>query len=168
MLARRFPWQQQQAAWFVLTDVVPTVSPLRLSVVRQATRDHIHFRVVLEVEPWASADAVQRAYRRAQRDVIGGDNRPLGPRSLALFRYLTSQMDSDGILPAWRPLMSAWNSEFPDWRYQEVRLFARDSKRALMALLGPQYRMPGQGHTVVITLPSTSGTRSRGGAHNAH
>jgi len=73
---------------------------------------------------------VLRAYRMAQRWILPGDNRPLGARTLAIFRFVTEHADAGcGHLP-WRGLLENWNRMHPEWRCEDIRRLARDFGRA--------------------------------------
>jgi hypothetical protein len=139
-LAAYYDWQEAQAVWFVLTNAVPLVSPLRQEV-RLAFRGWgTSARITLSIAPWVPAKTVLKAYRAVQRQMLGGDNRPLSQRNLAIFRFVTDRMEGGDRRTPWRTLLAEWNLAHSEWPCEDVRTFARDYGRAERALLYPSYR----------------------------
>jgi hypothetical protein len=137
-LADRFGWQEGQASWFVLTGRSPLLTPLGITRNFRARRGFPeHHTLTLTVAPWVPAATVARAYRTAQRQLLGGRNRQPGARSLALFRFVTERMDERGRFPAWEALRAEWNRAHPEWRTEDRRQFAKDFRRVERALLFP-------------------------------
>ncbi len=140
-LAERCGWEEPGATWFLLTDAVPHAWPLQVRLMRRPRYYGVAGTISLTVEPWVTAETVRRVYRRYQREMLGGDNRPMSERNLALFRFVTKRTDAWGRRPQWRRLMVEWNRSYGHWRYDNERLFARDHGRAERALLLPRYRI---------------------------
>ncbi len=139
-LIEHYPWPELDALWFVLTGIAPA-----LPVVRQEVKlfDHPHGRhaaIELAVAPWVSADTVLRAYRRLQREVLGGDNRPISMRNLALFRFVVAEQQAADGKATWREMLGRWNRAHPQWHYDDVRRFNRDWVRTERALLSADDR----------------------------
>ncbi len=147
-----YGWEREAAAWFVLTDDPPIRAPLEGGIAARLYPTHQDYRVTLVVEPWVPADAVLRAYRDAQRDLLGRENRPLAARNLALLRFVVGEKRNEGRKPErerqhlpWAWLMARWNETHPEAHYTEERLFARDVGRARRAVLFPDYHLAGPG-----------------------
>jgi hypothetical protein len=159
-LADRCDWPEAEAAWFILTGAVPSVAPLRVGLKGSYGSARNTARVTLSVEPWVSAETVQRAYRDVQRRVLGRtDNRPIGRRNLALFRLAIQHAQGADSpphrelsvhLPPYRELMDRWNALHPatcdhkqrhddTCRYDDERRLGGDFLRAWRALMRPPY-----------------------------
>jgi hypothetical protein len=93
-LAGSYPWEWEEAAWFVLTGEVPEVLPLRAGLrLLQDTEgdDKPGYRrgvVRLDVEPWVPVKDVTKAYRRAQQAMQPRQERALDQHSLDVFRWV--------------------------------------------------------------------------------
>lgn len=131
-LARRYPWQEAEAVWFVLTGVPPFVSPATWRVSCRATPLFTRAVLTLEVEPWVPPKAVMEGYRRIQERL--GIRKGVGAKAVALVDFLAQQVrvhQTDMELPSWSELMALWNEAHPEWKYEDLRHFARDCKAAL-------------------------------------
>jgi hypothetical protein len=142
-------WTEAQVAWFVLTDQRASVPALRANV-NVSDYEWMHRgTITLTVEPWVSAQTVERAYREMQGMVLGGSNRPLATRNLDVFRFVTgvvAELNRDESSHrqelrrlSWRKMLERWNQENPSSEYKDVRLFYRDFLRAAKAVLVPDY-----------------------------
>jgi hypothetical protein len=140
VLAQRYDWKEWEATQFILTDAAPVVLPFHVDTSFHTITDNtepftrMRSHIMLTVEPWVSVESVARAYRQAQQRLLGGNNRPVQKRSLALVRFIAEHMDDVGR-KSWNTLRTLWNQEYPTWRYDDERRFPRDMKRALRAIL---------------------------------
>ena len=154
-----YPWKPEEAAWFVLTDEAPTLEPLNVRFVDVGNPLLRHGTITLSVEPWVSAETVNRAYLDVQKQVLGHQNRPLSPRNVAVFGFVTERLRSrinkhlwreEDVGPdSWRRRLQDWNALHltrDEWRYKgdgAVRYFLRDFKhRALPEIVHPRYHRP--------------------------
>ncbi|MDP9437150.1 MAG: hypothetical protein M3P49_00130 [Actinomycetota bacterium] len=154
-----YPWKPEEAAWFVLTDEAPTLKPLDIRFVDVGNPLLRHGTITLSVEPWVSAETVYRAYLDVQNQVLGHRNRPLSPRNVAVFGFVTERLRSrinkqlwreeDPGADSWRRRLQDWNAlhlKKDEWRYKgdgAVRTFLRDFKhRALPEIVHPRYHRP--------------------------
>jgi hypothetical protein len=80
-LADRYPIQPNQVEGFILCDAVPIVPPVRVR--RTHSDDVLRLRIVLDVDPDASADQVVAAFREARAELVGDRRRP-SPSNLKL------------------------------------------------------------------------------------
>ena len=127
-LAADCNWTDDQAAWFIVTDLVPLRWPLSI------TRDLAHpdRAWTIRVAPWVPVRAIARALQRAKNRVECGKPRPrqrLSERASELLQFMATQ---DVTQPR-RVLCRAWNSQAPArWRYphDDPRHFWRDYQRA--------------------------------------
>lgn len=129
-LVEGYPWPPAAATWYVLTGAAPWVAPIRVERRRRIARRYARSEVALIVESWVPAAEVVAAYRSVQRQLLGGDNRPLGRRALALARFLAGQPPD----LRWRELMERWNAAYPAWRFDSYRRFAEAAARAERAI----------------------------------
>jgi hypothetical protein len=108
-LAKRYLWQGAQATMFVLTGEIPARPPLRVSYERKSAGvgskavKVSQGVVTLEIAPWVSAKTVDRAYRSAQRRILGHDNRLMGEKNLKLFRFVTERLEPTGLFEDGEP-----------------------------------------------------------------
>ena len=138
-LAHYNPWDEYETAWFVLTGDAPTVSPLEIHV-RHKSLTHISRSLIsMEIEPWLPAQTVMQKYRILQKRLLGGENRPLSMRNLAVLRFVTAQTNDRGGHPSWNDMLEAWNTAHPEDTYDDVRLIERDYRRATV-VLNPPFR----------------------------
>lgn len=135
-LARSYGWEERQANWFVLTGRVPEGSPLRL---RRTVFPAPPARtaIAMAIEPWMPAKFVLQEYRAFQKQLLHRENRPIQRRAVALFRFVTRQMDDRGNLPPWKKVSKLWNEARQGWRYPSAWQIKRDYKRAKRLLMPP-------------------------------
>jgi hypothetical protein len=108
------------------------------------------WRITLSVAPWVSAKEVERAYRLIQQQVIRKDNRPLAPRSIAVFRFVEEALShAESKKPSWRTLLALYNARYPEehklhFRDADPRNFQRTYERAFAEIVGCgfNYRFP--------------------------
>ena len=152
------PWGEAQAAWFTLTDEVPSVSALTGQV--NLTKNSVanYGNITLSAEPWIPADSVRRAYQDLQKAVLRRKNRPIFERNLAVFRFVVAELRSllprdqmwrlESVeVPSWRALCGRWNREVRQkWRYEDVRHFRRAFLRGMNLIVRADYhpaKLPG-------------------------
>ena len=147
-LIQRYPWEEPDAVWFVLTGETPWVAPLTWQF-RATGPGHDLWSygcITLKVEPWVSASVVERVYSDLQHRLLGKDNKRVGEKNRELFRFVIGRMRPDGSLPKARELVKEWDHEYPQWRYryddtQQVRRFRRDFNLARRLLAAPSYEL---------------------------
>src|SRR5207249_3880794 len=113
--------------------------PSRMIGSGDAPRGLSGFVLQLVLDPWLSAEAVAKLYRRTQR-LVGPAARPLSMRRLQLFQLAQRLWgDPPPEQPAWSQFKSA---KFPNWRNNK-----RDylETRAILSLsdAGPSNQKPG-------------------------
>jgi hypothetical protein len=143
-ISRRYLFDVTQAIGLILMDVKPVLSGISVQIRKRESSEGREFwrgaQVTLCVEPWVSAARVTESYRRAQKQLLRGENRPLSMRNLALFSFVVKNTPSlQGF--RWHDLMEEWNrskeSQENGWGYTQHRLLRRDFVRARDALLQP-------------------------------
>lgn len=112
-IAHAIPWSVRDAIWFILTGERARVTALHHEVVPVGDGALDYKTIVLTVAPWVSADSVQRAYRAAQEGVLGSDNRPVGERSMTLYRFVRDQRARARARVRWRTLLQDWTTYIP-------------------------------------------------------
>lgn len=144
------PWDERQAGLWLLTGERPFVSPLRADLGFHAVGTTPGGKAIalgrpcgdaaLTAELWLDGRSVAAAYRHIQRWRCGKDNRRLGDRNVAVFKFVTEKRPKDPESPDWRALMDAWNAlqeDKPEWKYRYPSIFARDFERAEDILMRP-------------------------------
>ena len=128
-LAADCEWTDDQAAWFIVTDLGPFRWPL--SITRDGAQPDGAWTI--RVAPWVPVQAVARAIQRAKaRWQSPGQPRPrqrLSEKSSALVHFMSTR---DATVSR-RVLCRAWNAQAPArWRYphDDPRHFWRDYQRA--------------------------------------
>jgi hypothetical protein len=148
-LVKRYPWEEADATWFVLTGKTPWVAPLTWQF--QGTGSGFgmwsYGYITLKVEPWVSASLVEQVYSYLQRNLLGKDNKRVGEKNRELFRFVVGRMKPDGTLPKARELVKEWDDSNPQWRYghddtDQVRRFRRDYNLTRRLLAAPNYELP--------------------------
>lgn len=125
-LVSRYPWSLRDGAWFVLTGEPPAPTPLK---VKSSSLSGAH---TIAFAPWISEKTVRRAYRSVQE----GDNRPLGRKSLATFRFVFEHT-KPGQTPKWSELTRLWNEQHPDDKFRDRSAFRKAYERARERLTSP-------------------------------
>ena len=140
-LTQQYGWKRGNAPLFVLTDLIPTKSPV-------TTQWHSDPRqgetITLEIASWVSAKTVERVYKAVQDEIYETIPGVMSDRNLAIFDFVTKHRDTDGNIPAWDTLIDMWNAEHDalGWGYPPKRrkYFKDDYERAVDALFRPKYR----------------------------
>lgn len=172
-LAKKYPWNKDQALHFVLCGgvwQVKTVSgkPTISSGKGPAAHRFNRCTISLEVEAWIPPELVKKAYARIQREarerdwgLVGGattTRRSYG-RNAEVFRFVVgrseivvvSEKENLGKLvlsDSWRKLRELWDDHLPAghaWRYGKNgwRNFHRDFMRGQKAAIGTEWGLPG-------------------------
>ena len=143
-LILRYPWQEWEATWFVLTGKTPRIAPVTLQARGVGTGDVFQRQfVTMKVEPWISEETVRRTYREAQVRMLRGDNRPAKSKQLDLFRFVSGRTDPSTLYgreraKAAKTLVPEWDQENPADAYgADTRRFWRDYDRALELIALP-------------------------------
>ncbi len=132
-LADLYPWQEQQATVFVLTDAVPLVAPIRTTV-RRTGPIEAKSRIILEVDPWTDPREVASAYIRARGDAQRGiRRRPLSDRAYQLAEFVADRRNHSDV-----ELRRLWNRTYKEWAYPDVPRFVRAYSSAIDHLLDPK------------------------------
>jgi hypothetical protein len=156
-LIKRYPWEEADTAWFILTGETPWVAPLTWQARwfgRGDEDEEDSFRygfVTLKVEPWVDPKLVWKVYSDVQRGLRGGRrNRRLETKSLELVRFVNERVDVASLSRAERRrvapgLVAAWDRENPDDSYNgNTREFWKAYHRARRAVMSPAYGWRGE------------------------
>jgi len=130
----------------------PDIKPLTSKVTMSWGKGPPLWNIILTAAPWVSAKEVERAYRDVQRKITGKDNRPLSPRSIAVFRFVEEMYRSAGKPEniSWRKLLALYNERYPEDHElhfkdtNDPRNFQRTYERAYDEIMGCgfRYRFP--------------------------
>jgi hypothetical protein len=91
-------------------------------------------RLVLTIDPTLSPKEVHNYFQSIRQRLFGAKWRDLKENQLELARFI---IHSDQEEP-WPQRMAAWNTEFPQWSYEEdLGHFRRDCQNAIKKLLAP-------------------------------
>jgi len=164
-LLRDYPWFEADSVWFLLTGETPYVAPMTW---RAKHRGHVIFDpypstgfgyqlVALTVEPWVPVETVQKVYRDLQRQLLGGDNRPVGDKNRSLFSFVTERVSSVSLQPAekrklGKHLVTEWDQVCSqeegrrEWLYRgDTRTFWRDYNLARRLITSPENKATADG-----------------------
>jgi hypothetical protein len=147
-LSRYYPWGEGDALWFVLTGHVPPVRPLEVLIAvplftTPGSYQPITARITVTGHAWVGAEQIERAFRDAQRQLLGGDAyQPKDERTLEVVKFVARRMrECDG--ETWEELRRAWNETCPeDWRYKTYRSFGQVYKRFVKQYVYQTYDQP--------------------------
>jgi len=164
-LAKTYHWRVGDAVWFVLTGYVPPVRPLEVggyisptiknpgrprkripssyppryvAAVPKAKDYHPSTALItVTAEVWVDAREVERAFRDAQRQILGGDSRGRKDRILDAVIFVARRMREHGK-ESWRERWKEWNRTCPkDARYKD----SRGLRQAFERFAYPEYRL---------------------------
>ena len=151
-LINRYPWEESDVAWFMLTGETPWVAPLTWQARWFGSGDEDgedSFRygfVTLKVESWVDPKLVWKVYTDIQRGLRGGRrNRRLETKSLELLRFVNERVDVTSLSRGERRrvapgLVAAWDKAHPDDSYDgNTREFWKAYTRARRAVMSPTY-----------------------------
>jgi hypothetical protein len=161
-LEKRYPWTDDQAAYFILCGGVPqaaTIHGWHTASTMKGVAAHKYNRttIKLEVESWVPSELVRKAYCQLQRELHGErNNRRPSSRNVEVFRFVLDQSKINIVntgeylarleLPPWRQMLESWNKQFSEGdprRYSDVRNFRRDFDRGQQAVIGTEWGLPG-------------------------
>jgi hypothetical protein len=154
-LIKRYPWEESDAVWFVLTGEPPWVAPFTWQFRGFSSgvgEDSFGYGfVTLKVEPWVSAKTVQKVYCDIQRNLRDGRGaRRLKRETLKLLRFVNERVNvADLSLEERRrlapKLVAEWDKENPQYPYEgNTWKFWRDYHRARQAVISPSYERHGE------------------------
>jgi hypothetical protein len=147
-LLKDYPWFEPDAVWFMLTGEVPWVAPLtwraRIREPETALGDGFrHGFITLTVDLRVPGETVRQVYQEVQKGLLGGDNRPIGPKSCTIFSFVNERVGPTPLPPkekrrVGRELVQAWDKRYPQWAYDgDTRTFWRDYNLARTQLAFP-------------------------------
>jgi len=144
-LSRFYGCRERDAARFLLTSEPPGRKPVRVAVASvESNRPYVPSarRITIEADAWVDAEEITRAYKTAQRQVIGGDNRKPKAKTLEVVNFVLRQTEEHRARPSWPVLLDRWNQKHPEWRYQDYCEFRRLFDRFMRRTMNPMYRQP--------------------------
>jgi hypothetical protein len=127
-LSKIYPWREGDALWFVLTGYPPPIRPVEVRIAIPLFDTPRPYKpntaqITVTAHAWVGAEVVERAFRDAQRQVLGGDAYARrDERTLEVVRFVARRMREYGK-ETWEQRRKAWNETYPDWHYDNFRLF---------------------------------------------
>jgi hypothetical protein len=147
-LSRIFPWREGDALWFVLTGYLPPVRPLEVWISAPLIAAPGYYlpstaRITVTAHAWVGAGEVERAFRDAQRQVLGGDAYPpRDERTLEVVKFVARRRRERHKV-TWEELRKAWNETCPEgWEYKNYRVFSQVYRRFVEKYAGQVYDEP--------------------------
>ena len=103
-LARRYPWTNGQAVWYLVSGETPFIAPVRVRVTFQGDQLRSWAPISVTAQPWVSQDTVAQAFGDAQRRVLSTGaprrrNRGASERGLELFAFVEEQRRAETACP---------------------------------------------------------------------
>jgi hypothetical protein len=132
-LCLRLPWDIGPAALFVVSGAIPPLSPIRVRR-RWAGHgpDYQTPTITIDADLWVSAEAVMKAYRASQRDLLGRGRR--NRRSREAFSSLLAFVRSRRPACPWEAIRQEWNATNPERQFGSVSHIMTAKKRAEAAV----------------------------------
>jgi hypothetical protein len=167
-LIQRYPWEEADVAWFVLTGEAPWVAPLTWQfrgIGKQHSEASFSYGfITLKIEPWVPVDEVQQVYGVLQRQLRGNHRaRHLETKSLDLLRFVSElrgrrneagseEADTKGYVTErqfrrrkGKEYVALWDEQHPSEKYDDnTWRFWRDYNRARRAVMSPSYGWPAE------------------------
>ncbi|PLS82600.1 MAG: hypothetical protein CYG60_24045, partial [Actinobacteria bacterium] len=161
-LARRYPWTEDQACYFILTGQTIKAATIsgRVSESSTGVAAHRYHRdtITLEIAAWVPSEYVRQAYHNVQHDLLGENNRQPELRNVEVFRFVVTHSKlqvvnrEEGLakltISKWKELRELWNKKYQEgheWHYHKKKdhRFSRDFYRGQEAVIGTRDGLPG-------------------------
>ena len=129
-LAEKYKWLPGQATAFVLTDGIPLISSITITL--NTNSRPLFSRIVLDVDPALSPKEIVMHYRRSRKAIMAARHRNLSEKhmQLAIFDSMRPKTET------WTVKMDEWNKTHQaEWKYEEAPNFAHDCLQARRRLL---------------------------------
>jgi hypothetical protein len=178
-LIQRYPWEEANVVWFVLTGEAPWVAPLTWQF-RGVDKHHSEASfsygfITLKIEPWVPVEEVQQVYGVLQRRLRGKDRaRRLETKSLDLLRFVSElrgrrdkagneEVDTEGYVTErqfrrrmGKEYVALWDEQHPNEKYDgDTWRFWRGYDRARRAVMSPSYGWPAESTATSKEQPKT-------------
>ena len=154
-LSKTYQWREGDAVWHVLTGYNPPVRPLEVradidqavwydgSPTRSSGTTWITAkagdssrayrpstaRITITADASVEAGEVERAFRDAQRQILGGDARPTQPQTLEAASFVARRM-CECPAESWKQRLRIWNETRPEeWRHNNFRALRQAFER---------------------------------------
>jgi hypothetical protein len=150
-LIQRYPWEEQEATWFVLTGETPSVTPLTWqfrSYGDDLWEDSFTYGfITLKIEPWVPVEMVQEIFHSLQCRLRGRRRARLPEeKSLNLVQFVNEQVNVADLSlrerrERGRQLVAVWDDANPEDTYEgNTWKFWRDYHRTRKTVMTPTYR----------------------------
>jgi hypothetical protein len=140
----RTGWSEEQAVAFVLSGWTPPLPKGRISVLVSDGLFPALSRIAVEVDPRLSPREVAGHYNRMRKSFLGGRDRPMDDKHLALAVFAQETI-TDGA--TWVALRERWNERWPRWRFATeddpwAKRFALECRTAWTRITGAAWHRP--------------------------
>lgn len=132
---KRYTWQPELAATFVLTGEIPYIPIVNTRIAIASTLlpsrlGYSRSTVTLNIDLATPPAKVAEVYRQLRSEYRPGRNRPLSESVVQLVEFVLLQPEGK-----WSDKMTRWNFAHPKKRYDSPTQFGRDYNRAIAKLL---------------------------------
>lgn len=140
-LAWCYSWRERAAARFILTGRTPELLSMAVGF-GEGERDYVPntAQVQITADIGVSVEEVAEAFKTAQRQILGGDNRKR-ERALEVARFVARQIREHGKRPPWTTIWERWNEEHPtkeEGHYGDYRAIRQTFER----FMRPEHNRP--------------------------
>lgn len=143
-LVESFPWDEEDAAAFLVTGTPPPIHPLRVEFQKwQVKAGFENVFLSLRVQPWVSVETVSRTIRHLRRRLVTPTGRPPSQRAREVVEFVNSRTEPDGKRPAWPALQDSWNKTHPKMKFHAWRSMRMAYSRAKDYLPAASLMRPG-------------------------
>jgi hypothetical protein len=147
-LRKHYGWHQDDAAWSVLTGEPPTLRPLAVSFLDNASvYGPSYCELTLRVAPWIPSEEVKKAFVQA-RDRVRGGSGPgtVSEQRLEVLRFVEEKRAQSTRQPNFEALFEVWNQKYPQWSYGDYRALSKAYREARKEVVYPEYHLPERAH----------------------
>jgi hypothetical protein len=117
ILSQRYPWSEQAALWFLLTDQAPQLDPVLVkSRCWYGTRGTFA-SITMVIEPSVSESTVRKIYRDTQRRLFKTPRKSPESTSLDLVQFVDKKRSKSTSPLEWDQLRRNWRTEKQSERY---------------------------------------------------
>jgi hypothetical protein len=124
-LAARYPWSAHEALWFLLTNPVPVLDPVRVHTSASYGARGTFASITMVIEPWVSEHTVRAIYRDVQRRRFKTPSKCPHPTSFRLVSFVNAARERATKTMEWAELRRAWQTAKQPTRFGSPDAFGR-------------------------------------------
>lgn len=137
-LTAKYPWWEEfHAVAFILSGWEPSYPNARgtTATYLEAEIPCQHESVIVETDPRVSPREIANLYARLRRQKMPRRRyKPITKKHASLPVFAA---EHSGL--TWKEMTHLWNSQYPDWAYNNWRIFARDARTAWERVTGKKW-----------------------------